>query len=60
MSERSDCVMLNKGPFIPETVAILDEVLLRMEAHQQKKMATFRALHSWDHLWPAAYARKSG
>src|SRR4030095_16583539 len=57
MSERADCVMLNKGPFLPETVSILDEVLVRMEAHQWKKMATFRALHSWDHLWQTASAR---
>jgi pyruvate kinase len=57
MSERADCVMLNKGPFLPETVSILDEVLGRMEAHQWKKMATFRALHSWDHLWLTSSVR---
>jgi len=54
MSERAECVMLNKGPFIPETISILDKMLVRMEAHQRKKMATFRALHSWDHLWSAS------
>ncbi|MCI0748021.1 MAG: pyruvate kinase [Verrucomicrobia subdivision 3 bacterium] len=54
MSERSDCVMLNKGPFIPETVAILDQVLVRMQAHLQKKRPTLRVLHSWDHLWRGA------
>ncbi|MCI0540020.1 MAG: pyruvate kinase [Verrucomicrobiales bacterium] len=57
MSERADCVMLNKGPFLPEAVSILEEVLVRMQAHQWKKMATFRALHSWDHLWRASSAR---
>jgi pyruvate kinase len=51
MSERAECVMLNKGPFIPETISILDEMLVQMAAHYRKKTATFRALHSWDHLW---------
>jgi pyruvate kinase len=51
MSERAECVMLNKGPFISETISVLDEMLVRMQAHQRKKMATFRALRSWDHLW---------
>jgi pyruvate kinase len=54
MSERAECVMLNKGPFIPEAVSILSEMLVRMQAHQWKKMATFRALRSWNHLWHQA------
>lgn len=56
MSERAECVMLNKGPFIPETISILNEILVQMKAHQRKKMATFRALHSWDHLWASSRA----
>jgi pyruvate kinase len=47
MAERSECVMLNKGSFIPETVTILDDVLKRMEAHQFKKTPQLRALKSW-------------
>jgi len=47
MSERAECVMLNKGPFIAEAVTILDDVLVRMEAHQSKKTPQLRALHSW-------------
>ncbi|MGA9382635.1 MAG: pyruvate kinase, partial [Phormidium sp.] len=47
MGERAECVMLNKGPFINETVTILDDVLRRMEAHQLKKSPQLRALHSW-------------
>lgn len=47
MGERAECVMLNKGPFINETVTILDDVLRRMEAHQLKKTPQLRALHSW-------------
>ncbi|MEZ4669462.1 MAG: pyruvate kinase [Anaerolineae bacterium] len=47
MSERSECVMLNKGPYIREAVTALDDVLRRMEAHQSKKTARLRALKSW-------------
>ena len=45
MSERAECVMLNKGPFILEAMAVLDDVVGRMQAHQQKKTAQLRALH---------------
>jgi pyruvate kinase len=47
MSERAECVMLNKGPFIAEAITILDDVLTRMEAHQLKKIPQLRALHTW-------------
>jgi pyruvate kinase len=47
MGERAECVMLNKGPFILAAVAILDDVLSRMQAHQIKKSPQLRALHSW-------------
>jgi pyruvate kinase len=47
MSERAECVMLNKGPFIADAIGILDDVLMRMEAHQLKKTPQLRALHSW-------------
>jgi pyruvate kinase len=47
MAERAECVMLNKGPFIAEAIAILDDVLTRMEDHQMKKTPQLRALHSW-------------
>lgn len=52
MSERAECVMLNKGPHILDAVATLDDLLTRMEAHQSKKTAQLRALRSWDHLAP--------
>ena len=45
MSERAECVMLNKGPFVREAVATLDNILRRMEAHQSKKRAMLRPLH---------------
>jgi pyruvate kinase len=47
MAERAECVMLNKGPFVAEAIAVLDDVLTRMEAHQLKKTPQLRALHSW-------------
>jgi len=46
-SERADCVMLNKGPFIVEAVRVLGDVLRRMEAHQAKNTHLLRALKSW-------------
>jgi len=51
MAVRAECVMLNKGPFITEAVQLLDDVLTRMLAHQQKKTAQLRALHSWQNLF---------
>lgn len=50
MSERAECVMLNKGLYILEAVRVLNEVLTRMAGHQRKKMPTFRPLRSWEHL----------
>jgi len=47
MSERAECVMLNKGPFVAEAVTMLDNVLTRMQAHQNKKTPQLRSLHSW-------------
>jgi pyruvate kinase len=47
MAERAECVMLNKGEFVGKAIAILDDVLTRMEAHQLKKTPQLRALHSW-------------
>jgi pyruvate kinase len=45
MSERAECVMLNKGPYIGEAVRTLDDILRRMQAHQSKKRAMLRPLH---------------
>ena len=50
MSERAECVMLNKGPHILDAVRLLNDLLVRMAAHQRKKTPMLRALHSWDHL----------
>ncbi len=47
MSERAECVMLNKGRYQGEAVRILDDILRRMQEHQLKKMPQLRALYSW-------------
>ncbi|MEY4508923.1 MAG: Pyruvate kinase [Pseudomonadota bacterium] len=44
MAERAECVMLNKGPYITQAVTLLDDILRRMAAHQDKKSAMFREL----------------
>lgn len=48
MSQRAECVMLNKGPHLAEAVAFLDGVLRRMDRHQVKKSPRLAALASWD------------
>ena len=47
MADRAECVMLNKGPFILEGMRTLHDVIVRMEAHQDKKTSLLRALNSW-------------
>jgi pyruvate kinase len=44
MGERAECVMLNKGPHVVAAVRVLDDILTRMQAHQQKKSAMLRHL----------------
>ena len=44
MSQRADCVMLNKGPFIVATVQMLDNIIRRMQSHQHKKSPKLRKL----------------
>jgi pyruvate kinase len=44
MSERAECVMLNKGPYVVKAVRVLDDVLRRMQHHQAKKSALLRPL----------------
>jgi pyruvate kinase len=45
MGERAECVMLNKGPHIMAAVAVLDNILRRMQGHQSKKSSRLRRLH---------------
>ena len=44
MSSRAECAMLNKGPYITETVRFLSGILSRMDAHQDKRKAMLRRL----------------
>ena len=50
MGERAECVMLNKGPYVVDAVRALDDILRRMENHQQKKRSMLRQLRLADHL----------
>jgi pyruvate kinase len=50
MGERAECVMLNKGPHILEAMRVLDDILRRMEEHQDKKSPRLRRLRWWE--WP--------
>jgi pyruvate kinase len=45
MSQRADCVMLNKGPFVLRAIELLDDILKRMQEHQHKKTSMLRMLH---------------
>lgn len=44
MSQRADCVMLNKGPHILAALHMLDDILRRMQDHQHKKTPKLRKL----------------
>jgi pyruvate kinase len=48
MSERAECVMLNKGPHITDAIHTLDSILTRMQQHQHKKRSLLRRLQAWD------------
>ncbi|CAN5789869.1 pyruvate kinase [soil metagenome] len=54
MSERAECVMLNKGPYINDAVTVLDNILQRMADHHYKKTALLPSLHSWHPGTPTA------
>jgi pyruvate kinase len=43
MAQRSDCVMLNKGPYILQAIKLLDTIFKDMEHYQEKNVR----------LWPA-------
>lgn len=44
MSQRADCVMLNKGSYIVRAIQVLDDILIRMKDHQKKKTPMLRKL----------------
>lgn len=47
MAQRADCVMLNKGDYLPQGVRFLRDVLERMDRHQSKKFARLARLKAW-------------
>lgn len=47
MSQRAECVMLNKGPHLAEAVSFLRDVLMRMDRHTNKKSPRLGALGLW-------------
>jgi pyruvate kinase len=47
MSQRAECVMLNKGPHVDIAIVVLDDILRRMSGHQRKKTPQLRPLRSW-------------
>jgi pyruvate kinase len=51
MSERAECVMLNKGPYVTDAVRTLNDILTRMQAHQEKKRAMLRRLRLADEFF---------
>ncbi len=48
MSQRADCVMLNKGPYVISAIRMLDDILRRMQKHQFKKSPLMRKLNVAD------------
>jgi len=57
MAARAECVMLNKGPYIRETLRFLNDVLGRMQAHHDKKTALLRKLSISDIPTAAPHSR---
>ncbi len=60
MSERAECVMLNKGPYLDDAVTVLDNIMRRMAEHYYKKNALLRPLRSWSAARPERFDDDSG
>jgi pyruvate kinase len=43
-SVRAECVMLNKGPFVLDSVHVLDDILSRVEGQQEHRKPLFVGL----------------
>lgn len=54
--QRSDCVMLNKGPYIADAIGALDDILARMGKVQTKSRTLMRHIHSWDPIQDHGHA----
>jgi len=49
-AQRAECVMLNKGPHIAETIRMLDDIMSSMEAYHLKKAPLIPTLKTTDYL----------
>ena len=49
MAARAECVLLNKGPHILDSIRMIDDILERMQSHQAKKIPHLSKLPSWSH-----------
>jgi pyruvate kinase len=50
MSQRAECVMLNKGPYIEKAVKMLDKILSKMQQIQKKRIALLPQLKFTENL----------
>ena len=50
VAQRTECVMLNKGPYIVKAVKTLDKILRRMQKFQHKKKVMLPSLQAGDHF----------
>jgi pyruvate kinase len=60
LGERAECVMLNKGPYLPDALRTLDGILTRMHRHQEKKRPLLAHLRVADHFFALAPEGKGG
>jgi pyruvate kinase len=51
-ASRSECVMLNKGPYVADAIRFLDDVLTRMDGHGAKRTPMLRRLAVAEALGP--------
>ena len=51
MAGQAECVMLNKGDFVEEGIALLDAILVQSQQNRSKKTAKLRALKIAKKAW---------
>ena len=51
MAWQAECVMLNKGDFVEEGIALLDAILVQSQQNRSKKTAKLRALKIAKKAW---------
>ncbi|MEJ5336200.1 MAG: hypothetical protein WHT26_02740 [Thermus sp.] len=51
LAARTECVMLNKGPYLTRGIAMLAEALQRMQDHLYKKTPKMGPLRAWAHYF---------